>query len=296
MKAIFSIDVEEWFHLTDTETLSRDIEEWDLYPSRVEETFKELITILDKHNIKATCFFVGWIAEKYPELVSLAYKKGHEIGVHGYYHRLVFKQTYDEFYKEILKTKTLIEGIIDDKVYSFRAPSFSIESQNLWAYKILMELGFKYSSSIHPGKYKEFGLFPKVINYDKMKIIEIPLPILKFPFSSLSCFGGGYFRLFPLFWYNIAIKFIKNVPLTFYIHPRDIDLKHPNVKMPLKRKFKSLVNVKSTKKKIESILDKNDFAPLFEVIDELEKDKLQHTTLCISTNSVYSLSEHSVSD
>lgn len=279
-KAIFSVDVEEWFHLLDTTTFSQNISEWDMYTARITETFIKLLDIIDAHDTKVTCFFVGWIAEKYPELVKLAYDKGHEIGIHGYYHRLAYNQTYDEFYTEVFKAKNLVESIINDKVYGFRAPAFSIKEQNIWVYKILMELGFTYSSSIYPPRYKEFGIAPKIIHYKKMKLTEIPLSVLKPPFTSLSCFGGGYFRLFPLWWYNIATQFVKDQPLTFYIHPRDIDLKHPTMKLSIKRRFKSTFNIKSTQKKIERILSQKYFVPFSAILKDLGKENLQQITLC----------------
>ncbi len=284
MKTIFSIDVEEWFHLADTPTISKEISKWDSYPARVEEAFKKLLDILDEHNTKATCFFLGWIAEKYPKLVKLAYDKGHEIALHGYYHNLAYNQTYDEFYNEIKNGKNLIESLINDKIYGFRAPAFSITKQNLWVYEALMELGFKYSSSISPLKYKKFGLLPKAIHYKNMQIIEIPLPVLKFPFSSFSNFGGGRFRLFPVWWFNLGIKFMTTDILTFYIHPRDIDPKHPNVRMPLKRKILSLIKIKQTAGKIGTILERNTFVPFSEVVYKLKNEKLEHTTLCISND------------
>lgn len=281
MRTIFSIDVEEWFHLLDTNAFE-DISKWDSYPSRVEETFVELLNILDIYNVKATCFFLGWIAEKYPGLVKLADSKGHEIGVHGYYHRDICKQSYTEFYEEISKAKNLIEGLIGKPVYGFRAPTFSIRNENLWAYEVLADLGFKYSSSVNPTQFKNFGFKPKTIQINNKEIIEIPLPTLKFPFTYLSCFGGGYFRLFPLFWYDFTKKFIKDCPLTFYIHPRDIDIKHPKLEVSLIRKFKSLVNIKRTRKKIELLLDKNDFVPLITILNDLMKVEIEQAALWIS--------------
>jgi len=278
MKAIFSIDVEEWFHLLDTDAFD-DVSKWDSYPSRVEETFVALLNILDKYHVKSTCFFVGWIAEKYPNLVLLAASKGHEIAVHGYYHRNASNQSYNDFYEDVAKTKLLLESIIGKQVCGFRAPSFSIDNRNLWTYKALINLGFKYSSSVHAAKYKAFGTQPKIIRYGNKEIVEIPLPVLPFPLTFLSCFGGGYFRLFPLWWFNLAKKLINNEPLTFYIHPRDIDLKHPYLKVSLIRRFKSLVNIKNTSQKIESILSQNDFVPFCEIIYEIMKGDLEQVVV-----------------
>ncbi len=283
MKTVFSIDVEEWFHLLDTDAFE-DITKWDSYPSRVEETFVELLNILDRYNVKATCFFLGWIAEKYPGLVKLADSKGHEIAVHGYYHRNICNQTYYEFYDEISKAKKLIENIIEKPVYGFRAPTFSIKKENLWAYEVLMDLGFTYSSSVNPSQFKDFGYKPKTIQFNNMEITEIPMPMLRFPFTYLSCFGGGYFRLFPLFWYDFTKKFIRDCPLTFYIHPRDIDKLHPKIEVSLLRKFKSLVNIKRTRKKIEKLLNNNEFVTLISILEELKIHGTQKATLNISHN------------
>lgn len=279
MKPVFSVDVEEWFHLTDIDSISKNPLDWEKYPARVEETCHNYFTILDEYGTKGTFFFLGWIAEKYPELVKLAFSKGHEIGVHGYYHEEVYKQKYQQFHQNIGRAKELLESIIGQKVKGYRAPAFSIIKESTWAYEVLMDLGFEYSSSVHPKRYKEFGLMPKVIYSDSSEILEIPLPILKSPLSVFSCFGGGTFRLFPLFWYNRAVKLLHDRPFTFYTHPRDIDKAHPKTNLPLKRKFKSLVNIKKNELKIKSIVRNGNFVAFEEALKGFATSKLPRVAL-----------------
>ena len=286
MKHIFSIDVEDWYHILEIDSKYTNVENWGKFPQRVDYSFNRLLDVLDKHNTKSTCFFLGWIAEKYPHLVKSAYDKGHEIAIHGYSHKLVYQQTPQEFYDEIYKTKVILEDITGDSVVGYRAPGFSITKDSLWAYEVLMKLNFKYSSSIFPSKrahgyYENFGTNPKVIEFEGKEIIELPVSSLKDPFSVLNCFGGGYFRLYPYLWFKIAAK-IFNDPIIFYIHPRDIDYEQPKIDLSLSRRIKSYINIKSTENKISKMLADYTFTSFEDIMKNLDKNSLPKTTLSLS--------------
>jgi polysaccharide deacetylase family protein (PEP-CTERM system associated) len=285
---IFSIDVEEWFHFLETDCLSENPADWDNYPSRVAEVFPLMLAMLRRYNVHATIFFLGWVAEKYPALVESAHSQGHEIAAHGYYHELIYNQTYAEFYEDLQKTKEMLESITGEKVLGYRAPGFSITDKTLWAYKALMDLGFRYSASVFPaarahGSYPDFGLEPKVIRHENKSIVEFPMTILNFPLTAFSCFGGGYFRLFPLFWHNIACSLIsrRNRPLILYIHPRDMDPDQPRFNLPAFRRMKSYINIKGTRDKLEHVLQQRTFAPFVQVLDNIKVQELAHTELRI---------------
>lgn len=262
MNTVFSIDVEEWFHILETDSVSSKISDWDKYPSRINESMSMLLDVLDKHNVKATLFFLGWVAEKYPHLVKIAAERGHEIASHGYYHDLVYELGYEKFRKDLRKSKSILEDISGQEVRGFRAPGFSLTPEASWAYPALIEEGYTYSSSIYPAKrahgfFTEFGDEPREVIYEGQSVLEFPMTVLDAPFTSLSCFGGGYFRLFPFAWYKTASEIIKrrNKNLIFYIHPRDIDPRQPKLDLPAVRKFKSYINVGSALSKIDRMLD-----------------------------------------
>ncbi len=286
MKHIFSIDVEDWFHILEADCVLNNVSEWSHLTSRVECAMDQLFEVLDKHDTKATLFFLGWIAEQFPDLAQLACEKGHEIAVHGYYHNLVYDQSYDEFHEEVKKAKDRLEDLTGVQVMGFRAPGFSITRKSLWAYEALIDLGFSYSSSVYPafrshGQFPGFGNGPRKISFGDRSILEFPIPVLPLPFSFLNCFGGGYFRLFPLVVYNNAIKFLesRNELNVFYIHPHDIDVSQPKLPLSLIRKFKSYVNVSGCREKIDRIVAKYPFGPFSNLIDTLKTDELLEAKL-----------------
>jgi polysaccharide deacetylase family protein (PEP-CTERM system associated) len=267
MKTIFSIDVEEWFHILETDSLSKDIADWDRYEKRIDQSVPLLFDALEKHDVKATLFFLGWVAEKYPHLVKEAHSRGHEVASHGYYHDLVYELGPEKFREDIRNSKRILEDITGAEVLGYRAPGFSLTPETNWAYPILIEEGYSYSSSIYPSKrahgyYTEFGEDAREIIYNGESIVEFPMTVLDSPFTALSCFGGGYFRLFPSSWFKVAADFIqkKNRNLIFYIHPRDIDTEQPKMDLPVSRRFKSYVNVSNTLSKIDKVLDHLDFS------------------------------------
>lgn len=281
MNTVFSIDVEEWFHILETDSVSKTISDWDQYPSRINESMSLLFDVLDKHNVKATLFFLGWVGEKYPHIVKEACKRGHEIASHGYYHDLVYELGYEKFREDIKRSKSLLEDLSGQEVRGYRAPGFSLTPEASWAYAALIEEGFTYSSSIYPAKrahgyFTDFGDEPREIIYQGKSILEFPMTVLEAPFTSLSCFGGGYFRLFPVSWYKAATEMLKKKDknLIFYIHPRDIDTEQPKLDLPMSRKFKSYINVGSALSKIDKILEGEQYTCFEDVIENTEISSL----------------------
>ena len=277
MNTVFSIDVEEWFHILETNSVSKNISDWDNYPSRINESMHMLFDVMDKHNVKATLFFLGWVGEKYPHLVKEACKRGHEIASHGYYHDLVYELGYKKFREDISRSKALLEDLSGQEVRGYRAPGFSLTPEASWAYPALIEEGFSYSSSIYPAKrahgyFTEFGDEPREIIYQGKSILEFPMTVLEAPFTSLSCFGGGYFRLFPVGWFKAAAEMLKkkNKNLIFYIHPRDIDIEQPKLNLPMSRKFKSYINVGSALSKMDKILEDENYTSFEKVTEKTQ--------------------------
>ncbi|MBN2410830.1 polysaccharide deacetylase family protein [candidate division KSB1 bacterium] len=256
---IFSIDVEDWFHILELDS-TPDVNKWENLPSRVVTNFPKMLDIFDKAGVKVTCFFLGWIAEKHPKLVKLACNRGHEVASHGYTHQLIYTQTRQEFSRDIQKTKKIIEDITGTAVNGYRAPGFSITRDTMWALEELSMAGYKYDSSIFPaqrghGYILGADLFPHKISLNGHEILEFPITVANIFNKKICFFGGGYLRLFPYFIIRrMTVKVNKeDRPVIYYIHPREIDAHQPRLTMGTGRRFKSYVNLRSTEKKLKKI-------------------------------------------
>ena len=255
---IFSVDVEDWFHILDVPSAPA-LAEWSGLPSRVERNFSRLLDIFSEHQVQVTCFVLGWVGERFPQLVKDAVARGHEIASHGYAHRLVYEQTRGEFYEDVHRARLLLEDIAGVPVVGYRAPGFSTTSETPWFFEALAEAGYQYDSSIFPAHRAHGGIpdarrDPYRVNGDG--ILELPITVANFMGRGMCFFGGGYLRFFP--YWLIASK-VKEVaasgrPVVFYIHPREIDPEHPRLPMSASRAFKSYVNLESTEPKLRRIL------------------------------------------
>jgi len=275
MNAIMSVDVEEWFHIPSGKDNIITFDKWDSTPQRVQYVVPKFLDLFEKNNVRATFFFLGWIAEKHPELVKETLSRGHEIATHGYAHKLIYNQTRIEFKDDIRKAKSIIENLTGKEVIGYRAPGFSITPQTEWVFDILAKEGFKYDSSIFPGKrffghYDGFSKTPVIVKTADNEIIEFPQTLIELGFIKLSCFGGGYFRLFPGFMIKKFSKTIlrKNRPLIIYIHPRDIDLEQPDIVFPFLKKFRHYVNISKTTKKLDQITKLHNFKSFESVMSD----------------------------
>ncbi len=282
-KCIFSIDVEDWFHILDLPS-TPDITQWDALESRVENNFQRLLDVLSEKKVFATCFFLGWIAEKYPHLVREAKARGHEIASHGYSHRLVYQTTAQEFFQDARRSKMILEDLTGTSVSGYRASGFSVTPQTPWFFEKLMESGYVYDASVFPARRGHGGMrtrryAPYVIKDGSKEILEFPVSVAEVLGIPVCFFGGGYLRLFPYFLIRkMAYRVLKeNRPLIFYLHPREIDPDHPRLPMNLQRRFKSYVNLKTTWQKIDRILGSFPFMTFETYIKEykasLEDDK-----------------------
>jgi polysaccharide deacetylase family protein (PEP-CTERM system associated) len=196
-----TVDVEDYFHITSFEKrISR--RDWDRFTSRVVQNTQRLLDLTEAREIQATFFVLGWVAERLPRLMRQIAGAGHEIGCHSYWHPLVSTLTAAEFRKDIRQTRDLLEGITGERVQSFRAPTFSITTQSLWALDIPADEGFRYDSSILPIYHDRDGIpnayrFPHRIRPGPMPLWELPGAVHRFWKLNLPISGGGYFRLYP---------------------------------------------------------------------------------------------------
>jgi polysaccharide deacetylase family protein (PEP-CTERM system associated) len=257
--SIFSVDVEDWFHILDVPSAPA-LAEWSSLPSRVERNFSKLLDIFSQENVQVTCFVLGWIGERYPHLVKEAAARGHEIASHGYGHRLVYEQGRDDFYEDVRHARLLLEDIAGVPVTGYRAPGFSTTTETPWFFDALAEAGYQYDSSVFPAPRGHGGMRdgrrdPHRIG-DGDGILELPITVANLMGKPMCFFGGGYLRLFP-YWLvrKMALQVLaEGRPVVFYIHPREIDPAHPRVPMNRVRQFKCYVNLETTESKVRRIL------------------------------------------
>jgi polysaccharide deacetylase family protein (PEP-CTERM system associated) len=266
-----SVDVEDWFHILEAGS-APDISQWNSLPSCVERNFRTLLDLFSEKNARVTCFFLGYVAEKYPHLVKEALNRGHEIASHGYAHRLIYTMTPQAFVEDARKSKEILEGITGQKVNGYRAPGFSVTADTPWFFEKLIEAGYRYDSSVFPAPRQHGGLstdkYSPHLIADKLK--EFPITVADILGKHFCFFGGGYLRLFP---YPVVRQMCRKVlgenrPVIFYIHPREIDPNHPRLSLGLKRTFKSYVNLKTTETKLRNILDEFQVTTFAEFITE----------------------------
>jgi len=255
---IFSVDLEEWFHILNTDQIPK-LNHWVNMESRIVSNTIKLLNLLNKNKTKATFFILGWIAEHYPDLVKEIKIQGHQIGSHGYSHTLVHQQTPEEFKKDITFAEDAIRAACGEKPRAYRAPGFSINASTLWALDILAEMGYQYDASILPADGAYGGIpsanpFPCRLTNG---LLEFPTSTLKFGKRRLPYLGGGYLRCLPLSLLS-QLSHIQHddlQPLVLYIHPRDIDPNQPRLNLPPLRQFKSYVGLKSTYNKLSYLLE-----------------------------------------
>jgi polysaccharide deacetylase family protein (PEP-CTERM system associated) len=273
---VFSIDVEDWFHILDSDKVP-GFSEWGSQVSIVSRNFLRLLDILDESDVKATCFFLGWVAEKYPNLVHEAIRRGHEIASHGFRHTLIFDQTREEFKRDISHAKKLLEDISGTKVTGYRAPGFSISNRNIWALDVIRETGHEYDSSLFPAVRGHGGIEtpnknPYVIETESGSLFEFPITIDTTMGMGICYFGGGYLRLFP---YGLIKNRARKIssegrPILFYVHPRDIDPDQPRVNLGFYRNFKCYVNLGTMASKLKRILSDFSFQTFSEMVESYD--------------------------
>ncbi len=232
-KNAMTVDVEDYFQVSAFEPyISR--QQWDSLPHRVAANTNRILDLFAERGVKATFFTLGWVAERYPKLIERIVAEGHELACHGYEHIRVTEQTPEQFRADIRKSKHLLEDLGGVKVKGYRAASYSINANNLWALGVLQEEGFLYSSSIYPVRHDLYGI-PDAPRFPYRPLpgcdfTEIPITTLRLGNSNRPCGGGGFFRLYPYFFSRWALQHVnrrEQQPCIFYFHPWEIDPDQP---------------------------------------------------------------------
>ncbi len=254
-----TVDVEDYFHVSAFEDVISQ-KDWNQYPLRVEKNTYRLLELFEQYQAKCTFFMLGWVAEKCPKLAQEMVVHGHEIASHGHSHQRVVNMTREQFFNDIEKSKKILEDISGKAILGYRAPSFSINDSNTWAFEVLTELGFRYSSSTYPIKHDLYGVpdWPRFCYRRPEGITEIPISTLRKNSKNTGIGGGGYFRLYPYLFSNIRIQnylIEEKQPYNFYFHPWEIDSEQPKIKgASFKSKLRHYLNLSRMENKIVNLL------------------------------------------
>jgi polysaccharide deacetylase family protein (PEP-CTERM system associated) len=273
-QSAFSVDVEDYFHV---EAFSRDVtrDAWSGYPSRVVANTTRLLDVLDRYRVRGTFFVLGWVADREPALVREIRDRGHELGCHSYWHRLIYRLTPEEFREDTKTAKDAIERAAGVEVTGYRAPTFSITAKSLWALEVLVQCGFRFDSSIFPIFHDHYGLagsprdpYAVVVDGGAGRIAEFPISTFRAFGRDLPVAGGGYLRMLPL-WYNRAgiDRMLDDArPAMVYVHPWEIDPDQPRIPSRLKSRLRHYTNLGRMQARIEYLLERYAFAPVGDVL------------------------------
>jgi len=269
-----TIDVEDYYQVSAFEAdIPRD--HWEHYESRVVANTRRILRLLEARQISATFYILGWVAERFPQLVRDIHEAGHEIGSHSYWHRLIYQLSPKEFRQDLIRSRDVLEQIIGQPVKTFRAPSFSVTKQSLWAIEILIEEGFTSDSSIFPIHHDRYGIPDAPRHLHRLDasggaLWEFPPTSARLAGMNLPVSGGGYFRLYPL---SLTVHALRTInchsrrPFMFYVHPWEFDPEQPRLSAGawLSRR-RHYLNLRSTERKFCGLLSAFSFGRLCDCI------------------------------
>ena len=268
-----SIDVEDYFHANALSRLSPSTA-WEGFEQRAERNTHRMLDVLDEHGVKATCFVLGWVAERYPSIARRIVADGHELASHGYWHQLIFAIDREAFRSDIRRGKALLEDQAGVRVHGYRAPSFSVVTRTLWALDELLDAGFTYDASIFPIRHDTYGI-PDAPRHPHAMASPSGRPIFEIPSSTttlgrmnLPVAGGGYFRLLPYAWTRWGIGRVnrgERRPVVFYLHPWDMDPGQPRFDVSGLSRVRHYTNLERCEPRYRRLLSQFAFAPIRDV-------------------------------
>lgn len=264
-----SVDVEDYFQ---TEAMAGAIpkEQWDRMPSRVVQNTERIFELLASHGVRGTFFFLGWVAERFPDLVRQAARLGHELGCHSYWHRLVYRLNPKEFREDTRRAKAAIEDAAGIPVHGYRAPSFSMIKDTEWAQEILVEVGFTYDSSVCPVHHDLYNNphAPRVPHrIAGGALAEFPVATISIAGRNFPVGGGGYLRILPYFYTRLGLLHLnskEHFRAILYIHPWEVDPDQPRIAARQRSRLRQYTGLKTTAGKLERLLGDFRFAPIAE--------------------------------
>lgn len=257
---VFTVDVEEYFQVHAFQSRV-SMDDWDSMPSRVEHNVEVILSLLAKNDSQATFFVLGWIADRYPELIRRIADAGHEIASHGWSHRKLTELSPDEVREELGSSKRILEDVSGQPVRGFRAPGFSLTPGLEWVLDTLLEEGYLYDSSLFPIRRPAYGYpsvstRPHLISRESGILLELPLSTLNWQGLRLPAAGGGYFRQFP---YKVTQRALqqsaeRGLPAMFYVHPWEVDEQQPRLDVSFVSRFRHYGGLSKMRTRLERLL------------------------------------------
>jgi polysaccharide deacetylase family protein (PEP-CTERM system associated) len=273
-----SVDVEDYYQV-EAFACSVERRQWSHFPSRVRSNTLRVLELFAKHGLRATFFVLGWIAERDGALIREIADAGHEVACHGYDHQRITVLKTDAFRADLRRAQQSIEDACGLKVSGYRAPTFSITQENLWALHVLAEEGFIYDSSIFPIRHDHYGIhdafrFPHRRDLGRgMSIFEFPISTVRIAGINLPATGGGYLRLLPMAYTRWAMKRIherEGQSVILYFHPWEIDPEQPRLQGTWKSRFRHYTNLDKTMSRLSELFSKGRFEPMIELMARLD--------------------------
>lgn len=276
MRNALTIDVEDYFHVSAFERCV-DPGQWDALPQRALRNTNHVLDLLDRWGLRATFFTLGWVARRHPELVRRMASAGHEVACHGYSHRRITTMTPKAFRDDVHRSRLLLQDLSGQPVHGYRAPSYTITQDTIWALDVLIEEGFIYDSSIFPINHDIYGMpgsqrFPHTITRDSGLIQEFPPTTYQVEMFgrrvNLPVAGGGYLRLLPARWVSNAFRRLNDSgkPCVLYFHPWEIDPAQPRIKASLKSRLRHYLNLATTESKLRHLFSTHRFSTMSSVL------------------------------
>lgn len=267
---LLTIDVEEYFHPTEVQAFV-DQSQWQALPSRVDLHVRLVLDLLEKHDVRATFFILGWVAERHPGLVRAIVQKGHEIGCHSYAHQLVYDLSPARFREDTIRALAAIGDACGVAPRVYRAPSYSITRKSFWALEVLVDCGFTHDSSIYPIAHDRYGVagferHAHVIDTPSGPIVEVPIATVKLANGRVAPIGGGgYLRLLPYRYTAAGIRRVnreEQQPACIYFHPWEIDPDHPRLAKGTIARLRTYTGLRGMSRKLERLLTEFRFSSL----------------------------------
>jgi polysaccharide deacetylase family protein (PEP-CTERM system associated) len=272
-----TVDVEDYFHVSALAgSIARD--RWDSMEYRAEASTGRLLELFADRGIHATFFVLGWVSERSPDLVRRIAAAGHEIACHGQSHELVYRQAPAVFREETLRSKACLEDLIGSPVRGYRAASYSITGESLWALDVILDAGFAYDSSVFPIRHDVYGLPEAPLRPARITapsgrtLVEFPLSVAEVLGLRLPVAGGGYFRLFPYALTRAGLRHVNRSarsPFVFYLHPWEVDPDQPRIAAPLKSRFRHYTNLDVCETRLVRLLSEFRFGRMDRVLADL---------------------------
>ncbi len=263
---VFTVDVEEYFQVHAFEDLVHP-EEWECFPSRIARSTDRLLELLEDSDTRATFFVLGWVADRYPDVVRRIAGAGHEVASHSYWHDRIGDLTPEEFREDARKARGVLEQITGEPVLGYRAPSFSLVEGTEWMLDVLAEEGYRYDSSLFPahkvgsGGYPGAGRWPRLVDTGSGRILELPLTTVQWGGLTLPAAGGAYLRHLPYRMVQSGFRQFEEEgqPGVFYVHPWELDPEQPTIPGSLSARVRHYRNLDRTEGLLERVLEEFEF-------------------------------------